>query len=55
MIDASHEDQVLSTFVLFIQAGMVATDHVETKFRENEGLSLIKFMLLKTLFAMVTS
>ena len=49
MKDINHKDNILRTFILFMQAGEAAMKFANAKFWEKERLSTIKFMVLQIL------
>ena len=49
MKEVITNNNILNTFILFIQAGDKAVRYAEAKFKKNHRLSVIQFMLLITL------
>ncbi len=49
--DVDHEDRVLRTFILFVQAADVIVKYANTHFYRKEGLSVIKVIVLRVLAA----
>lgn len=47
--DVDHEDRILRTFILFVQAADTTMKYANTHFYRKEGLSVIKFMVLQIL------
>ena len=51
MIDVDHEDSILRTFILFVQAADAAMKYADAHFYRKGGLSVIKYMVLQILAA----
>ena len=51
MIDIDHEDSILRTFILFVQASDAAMKYANAHFYGKDGLSAVKFMVLRILAA----
>ena len=51
MIDIDHEDSILRTFILFVQASDAVMKYANAHFYRRDGLSAIKFMVLRILAA----
>ncbi len=51
LIDVVHEDRILRTFVLFVQAADATMKYANTHFYRKEGLSVIKVIVLRVLAA----
>ena len=49
--DVDHEDRILRTFILFVQAGDVTMRYANSHFYRKEGLSVIKVIVLQVLAA----
>ncbi len=49
--DVDHEDRILRTFILFVQAADTTMKYANTHFYRKEGLSVIKYMVLQILAA----
>ncbi len=49
--DVAHEDRILRTFILFVQAGDVTMRYANSHFYRKEGLSVIKVIVLRVLAA----
>ena len=49
--DVDHEDRILRTFILFVQAADVTMKYANTHFYRKEGLSVIKVIVLRVLAA----
>ena len=49
--DVDHEDRVLRTFILFVQAADTTMKYANTHFYRKERLSVIKFIVLRVLAA----
>ena len=49
--DIDHEDRILRTFILFVQAGDVTMRYANAHFYRKEGLSVIKVIVLQVLAA----
>lgn len=49
--DVDHEDRILRTFILFVQAGDVTIRYANSHFYRKEGLSVIKVIVLQVLAA----
>jgi len=49
--DVDHEDSILRTFILFVQAADATIKYANAHFYRKEGLSVIKFMVLRILAA----
>ena len=49
--DVDHEDTVLRTFILFVQAAHTVLKYVDAHFYRKEGLSVIKVIVLRVLAA----
>jgi len=49
--DVEHEDRILRTFILFVQAADVIMKYANTHFYRKEGLSVIKVIVLRVLAA----
>ncbi len=49
--DVDHEDRILRTFILFVQASDVTIKYANTHFYRKEGLSVIKVIVLRVLAA----
>jgi len=47
--DVDHEDRILRTFILFVQAGDVTMRYANAHFYRKEGLSVIKVIVLQVL------
>ena len=47
--DIDHEDRILRTFILFVQAGDVTMRYANSHFYRKEGLSVIKVIVLQVL------
>jgi len=47
--DVDHEDRILRTFILFVQAADATMKYANTYFYRKEGLSVIKYMVLQIL------
>jgi len=51
LIDVDLDDIILRTFILFVQTGDAAMKYANANFHKKEGLSVIKFMVLRILSA----
>lgn len=51
MIDVDHEDSILRTFILFVQASDAVMKYANAHFYRKNSLSTIKFMVLQILSA----
>lgn len=49
--DVDHEDNILRTFILFVQAADVTMKYANAHFYRKEGLSVIKVIVLRVLAA----
>ena len=49
LIDVSHEDIILRTFILFVQSAHTVLKYADAQFYRQTGLSVIKFIVLKGL------
>ena len=49
LIDVSHEDIILRTFILFVQSAHTVLKYADAQFYRQTGLSVIKFIVLQTL------
>ncbi len=49
LIDVDHEDRILRTFILFVQAADTTMKYANTHFYRKEGLSVIKVIVLRVL------
>ena len=49
--DVDHEDKILRTFILFVQASDATIKYANTHFYRKEGLSVIKVLVLQVLAA----
>ena len=49
--DLDHEDRILRTFILFVQAADTIMKYANTHFYRKEGLSVIKVIVLRVLAA----
>ncbi len=49
--DIDHEDRILRTFILFVQTADATMKYANTHFYRKEGLSVIKFIVLRVLAA----
>ena len=49
MIDVSHEDSILRTFILFVQTCDAVSRYGNTRFYREHSLSTIKYMVLQIL------
>ena len=51
MIDVDHDDSILRTFILFVQAADAVKKYADAYFYKKARLSIIKFMVLRILAA----
>ena len=51
LIQVDHEDSILRTFILFVQAADATMKYANARFYRKVGLSAIKFMVLRILAA----
>ncbi len=49
LIDVSHEDIILRTFILFVQSAHTVLKYADAQFYRQTGLSAIKFIVLRGL------
>jgi len=49
--DVDHEDRILRTFILFVQAADATMKYANAHFYRKEGLSVIKVIVLRVLAA----